>query len=91
MLGLAIGMVWTFAQLDGNFGGRVNVYVLTHQVRPGQSTPLIQRHSQDDLVTAYRRGSVNTVARLDHGQLTIDERRTIRTSLWWLLWSTNSE
>lgn len=87
MLGLAVGMVWILAQLSEDFGTRANIYVLTHQVRSGDAWPLIERHTQDDLVTVYRRGSVNTSARLDGSQLMIDEHQTVRTSLWWMLWN----
>ncbi len=88
MIGLAIGMTWIFAHLDASFGARANVYVLTHQLRPGDTAPLIQRHESGNIVTVYRRGSVNPAASLVDGQLNIDERQTIRTSLWWMLWDT---
>jgi hypothetical protein len=87
MFGLAVGMVLVFARLNQNFGTRVNVYLLTHQLRPGTSLPLIQNHTQDDLVTVYRRGSINTAATLDGDRLVIDEQQTVCTSLWWMLWS----
>lgn len=88
IIGLAVGMVWIFAQLDGNFGARVKVYLLTHDVRPGKDILLIERHSDDELVTVYRPGSINSTTRLDGGQLNLDEHKTIRTSLWWMLWDT---
>lgn len=86
MIGLAVGLVLVFAALDRDFGTRANVYLLTHPLRPGASLPMLQDHAQDDLVTVYRRGSVNTAATLDGDRLVIDEQQTVRTSLWWMLW-----
>lgn len=85
IIGLAVGLTVIFAQVDANFGTRANVYVFTHQPKRNEA-PLLQRHIRDDLVTIYRRGSINTTARLDGDQLLIDEDQTIGISLWWMLW-----
>lgn len=88
IIGLAFGLVWIYAVTNANFGTKANVYMVTHQLRPGVTIPLIQHHQQNDAVTVYRRGSVNTTARLEGTQLVIDERQTVHTSFWWMLWDT---
>jgi hypothetical protein len=88
MIGLAIGMTWICAGIDHDFGARANAYVLTHQLRLGRTPQNIQLHSHDQLVTVYRPGSVNTQATIVQGNIELDERHTVRTSLWWMLWDT---
>lgn len=85
MIGLAIGLTWIFAQIDSKFGTHVNVYVLTHQIRPGDTVQLIERPERGNPVTVYRRGSMNTTATIEGDRLIIDERQTVRTSVWWVL------
>lgn len=88
MIGLAIGMTWIYAGVDNDFGSRANAYVLTHQLRLGDPRPVLQQNQNDDFVTIYRSGSVNTKGKIVDGQLQIDENATVRTSLWWMLWDT---
>lgn len=87
MLGLAVGLIWGFSHIDADFGVHANVYVLTHQLRSDKKA-LIEQHTTDNQVTVYRPGSVNTVARMDGRRLIINESKTTRTSLWWMLWDT---
>lgn len=86
MIGLALGLTWIHAQIDHDFGNRANVYVLTHQIRPGDNSEIIRRNISGTTVTVFRRGTINTATLLNDAQLTIDESTTIRTSLWWMLW-----
>lgn len=89
MIVLAIGITWIYAGVDHQFGARAHSYILTHQLRIGDTRPLIQQHDGDDFVTVYRPGSVNMSAVIENGQIRIDETKTIRTSWWWVLWNTS--
>lgn len=88
MIVLAIGMTWIYAGVDHDFGARAKAYALTHQLRLGESRPLIQQHDQGEFVTVYRPGSVNTQATIIGDALQINEQQTVRTSWWWMLWDT---
>jgi len=89
MFGFAVALILMYANVSVSFGSRVNAYLLTHQLRSESSSTLVQDHAYGTAVTVYRRGSVNTTATRDGDQLVIDERETIRTSLWWMLWNSS--
>lgn len=89
MFGFAVALILIYANLSVSFGSKVNAYLLTHQLRSGSPSMLVQDHAQGTSVTVYRRGSVNTTAARDGDRLIIDEHKTIRTSLWWMLWNTS--
>jgi len=89
MFGFAVALILIYANLSESFGNKVNAYVLTHRLRPGISLPLVQDHVHDGLVTVYRSGSVNTAATRNGDRLVIDEHKTVRTSLRWMLWNSS--
>ncbi len=89
MFGIAIALIVIYANMSTTFGGKVDAYLQTHRLHADTSLPLVEDHVQDGYITVYRRGTINTVATRVDGRLVIDEHQTVRTSLWWMLWSSD--
>lgn len=91
MVVLGVGVLWTYAGLDENFGARVKTYLLTHQFEIGQTQPMFERAPDGDTFVMYRPGRVTTGTTFAGPEVVVDETKTIRTSWWWMLWDTQFE
>lgn len=88
LVGVGVTVLWLFALMNTQFSVHLDTYLMTHQLKPGNTVPVIIVHDGTNGVTVFRNGSVNDHAILSGSTLTIDEQQTIKTSAWWMLWDT---
>lgn len=86
MFGLAIALIFIYANLSVEFGEKFNVYMATHMVKQENTGTVVRLPTTGNTVTVYRHASLNRQAMLVNGTLLIDETKTVHTSLWWMLW-----